>query len=147
MKRRRILGYAAGAAGAGVVAACSPQQGGGAVSGDLPTVRWRMATSWPQSLNTIYGGATTVCDRISALTDGRFTIDPYAAGEIVPRPPSPRCRPRRHRRMWSQRRLLLRGQKSGTRFWHHRSLWPQRATAKRLVLPRWWLRNDAQALC
>ncbi|MEL6816255.1 MAG: TRAP transporter substrate-binding protein [Cyanobacteria bacterium J06598_3] len=84
MKRRRILGYGAGAVGAATVAACSPQQGGGAVSGDLPRVNWKMATSWPPSLDTIYGGAQTICDRVSALTDGRFTIDPYAAGEIVP---------------------------------------------------------------
>ncbi len=43
-----------------------------------------MATSWPQALDTIYGGAQTVCDRVSAMTGGRFTIEPYAAGEIVP---------------------------------------------------------------
>ncbi|MEO1393530.1 MAG: TRAP transporter substrate-binding protein [Cyanobacteria bacterium J06634_5] len=84
MKRRRILGVGVGVASAGAIAACSPQQGGGAVSGDLPRVQWRMATSWPQSLDTIYGGAQTVCDRVSELTDGRFTIDPFASGEIVP---------------------------------------------------------------
>jgi len=43
-----------------------------------------MATSWPQALDTIYGGAQTISDRVSAMTNGRFTIDPYAAGEIVP---------------------------------------------------------------
>lgn len=84
MKRRRILGYSASALGTMALAACTQQQGGSAVSGDLPRVQWRMATSWPQSLDTIYGGAQTVCDRVSALTDGRFTIDPFAAGEIVP---------------------------------------------------------------
>ncbi|MGB3296594.1 MAG: TRAP transporter substrate-binding protein [Phormidesmis sp.] len=83
MKRRRILGYGVIAASTSAVSACT-QQGAGTASGDLPQVRWRMATSWPQSLDTIYGGAQTVCDRISALTNGRFTIDPYAAGEIVP---------------------------------------------------------------
>ncbi len=70
--------------GTATLAACTQQQGGGAVSGDLPRVQWRMATSWPQSLDTIFGGAQTVCDRVAALTDGRFTIDPFAAGEIVP---------------------------------------------------------------
>ncbi len=43
-----------------------------------------MATSWPKSLDTIYGGATTVCDRVAAMTGDRFTITPFAAGEIVP---------------------------------------------------------------
>ncbi len=97
MKRRRILGYGAiavgaSALGASALAACTPQQGSstatsagnGSGNGDLPKVQWRMATSWPQSLDTIYGGAKTICDRISVLTDGRFTIDPFAAGEIVP---------------------------------------------------------------
>jgi len=84
MKRRRVLGYGASAAGASALAACSQQQQGGAVSGDLPAVQWKMATSWPQSLDTIFGGAQTISDRVSALTDGRFTIEPYAAGEIVP---------------------------------------------------------------
>ncbi len=78
------MGYGASAAGASALVACSQQQGGGAVSGDLPRVQWKMATSWPQSLDTIYGGAQTISDRVSALTDGRFTIQPYAAGEIVP---------------------------------------------------------------
>jgi len=84
MKRRRILGYGASATGAAALVACTQEQGGGAVSGDLPRVSWKMATSWPQSLDTIYGGAQTISDRVSALTDGRFTITPYAAGEIVP---------------------------------------------------------------
>ncbi len=83
MKRRRILGYGAVSLGTTALSACS-QQASSTASGDLPRVQWRMATSWPQSLDTIYGGAQTVCDRISALTNGRFTIDPYAAGEIVP---------------------------------------------------------------
>ncbi len=47
-------------------------------------IRWRMATSWPKSLDTIYGGATTVADRVREMTDGRFDIRVYAAGEIVP---------------------------------------------------------------
>jgi TRAP-type mannitol/chloroaromatic compound transport system substrate-binding protein len=84
MKRRKILGYGTSAVGVGAIAACSTQQGGGAVSGDLPRVNWRMATSWPNSLDTIFGGAQRVCDRVSTLTDGRFTIDPFAAGELVP---------------------------------------------------------------
>lgn len=48
------------------------------------TIRWKMATSWPKSLDTIFGGAQTICDRVAAMTGGRFTITPYAAGEIVP---------------------------------------------------------------
>ncbi|MEM8716333.1 MAG: TRAP transporter substrate-binding protein [Cyanobacteria bacterium P01_G01_bin.4] len=91
MKRRKILNYAATATGLAVgAAACggnsttptTVQSDAGSPS--LPSVNWRMATSWPQSLDTIYGGAQTISDRVSEITDGRFTIEPYAAGEIVP---------------------------------------------------------------
>lgn len=43
-----------------------------------------MVTSWPKSLDTIFGGAETVCQRVREMTNGRFTITPFAAGEIVP---------------------------------------------------------------
>lgn len=86
MKRRKLINHAAlGAASAAALAACGPTATNqGASSGDLPQVRWKMATSWPKSLDTIFGGAQTICDRVSALTGGRFNITPYAAGEIVP---------------------------------------------------------------
>jgi TRAP-type mannitol/chloroaromatic compound transport system substrate-binding protein len=51
---------------------------------DLPTVQWQMATSWPPSLDTIFGGAQVLAERVSALTGGKFTITPRAAGEIAP---------------------------------------------------------------
>ena len=49
----------------------------------LPQIRWRMATSWPKSLDILFGGAERICDLVSAMTDGRFTITPYEAGEIA----------------------------------------------------------------
>ncbi len=48
------------------------------------TVEWQMATSWPESLDTIHGGALEVAARVSALTGGRFQIEVFQAGEIVP---------------------------------------------------------------
>lgn len=50
----------------------------------LPTVDWQMATSWPVSLDTIFGGAKYFADRVAALTDGKFKITPRAAGELAP---------------------------------------------------------------
>ncbi len=47
-------------------------------------IRWRMATSWPKSLDTIYGGAELIARRVNELTDGKFQIRVYAGGEIVP---------------------------------------------------------------
>jgi TRAP-type mannitol/chloroaromatic compound transport system substrate-binding protein len=90
MKRREIINYiAVGSGTAFGVAACGPgstptDAQSEAGSPALPSVEWRMATSWPQALDTIYGGAQAVSDRVKALTNGRFTIEPFAAGEIVP---------------------------------------------------------------
>ena len=49
-----------------------------------PEVEWEMGTSWPLSLDTIYGGAVDFAQRVSDMTGGRFTITPRAAGELVP---------------------------------------------------------------
>jgi TRAP-type mannitol/chloroaromatic compound transport system substrate-binding protein len=88
MQRRQLLrssGQAiAAAAGAGALSACTIRRAETSRSGGLPQVRWRMATSWPVSLDTIYGGATTICERVAAMSGGGFKIEPFAAGEIVP---------------------------------------------------------------
>lgn len=88
MQRRQLLrtsGQAlAAAAGAGALSACTIRRAEKTQSGGLPQVRWRMATSWPVSLDTIYGGAETICQRVEAMSGGSFTIEPFAAGEIVP---------------------------------------------------------------
>ena len=49
----------------------------------LPSIRWQMATSWPKSLDILFGGAERICSQVSAMTNGKFTITPYADGEIV----------------------------------------------------------------
>ncbi len=51
---------------------------------DVPPVKWRLASSFPKSLDTIYGGAETLAQRVAELTDGRFEIRVFAGGEIVP---------------------------------------------------------------
>jgi TRAP-type mannitol/chloroaromatic compound transport system substrate-binding protein len=43
-----------------------------------------MATSWPQSLDTIYGGAVVTAERVAAMTNGMFQITPRVAGELAP---------------------------------------------------------------
>ncbi|MDS4029367.1 MAG: TRAP transporter substrate-binding protein [Candidatus Contendobacter sp.] len=50
----------------------------------LPTLKWRLASSFPKSLDTIYGGAEVLAKRIAELTEGRFEIRVFAGGEIVP---------------------------------------------------------------
>jgi len=80
-----------GAVAAAGVAACQPGalpaaqvQQAVADNPSLPTINWQMATSWPISLDTIFGGAQVVAERVAALTNGKFTIDPRAAGELAP---------------------------------------------------------------
>lgn len=84
MKRRQLLrSSAVGAIATTTLAACrrSPS---GTSSGALPRIRWRMATSWQESLDTIYGGAKTISDRVSAMTGDRFQIQVSPGGEISP---------------------------------------------------------------
>lgn len=88
MKRRQlILGSAAtigtlGLGGCIRIRRAMPQ--GRTTDSSLPRVEWRMTTSWPKALDTIYGGADTICQRVVQMTDGRFRITPYSAGEISP---------------------------------------------------------------
>ncbi len=86
MKRRQLLSnLAIGATTTTLLAACNQTNNNSNLqSSSLPNIEWQMVTSWPKSLDTIFGGAQTVCDRVSAMTGGKFTIKPYAAGEIVP---------------------------------------------------------------
>ncbi len=50
----------------------------------LPKIDWQMATSWPPALDTIYGGAEVFAQRVTAMSGGKFTITPRAAGELAP---------------------------------------------------------------
>ncbi len=86
MNRRKFLQQGlAGVAGAGAVSAC----GGGSESGapavhTNQSVTWRLASSFPPGLDTIYGAAEFLAQRVEAMSEGRFRIRCYPAGEIVP---------------------------------------------------------------
>jgi TRAP-type mannitol/chloroaromatic compound transport system substrate-binding protein len=77
MQRRSFLKKAAAGVAAGAVAAP-------AIAQSQPTIQWRLAASWPKSLDTLYGGAELVARRVGEITDGKFQIRAFAAGEIVP---------------------------------------------------------------
>jgi TRAP-type mannitol/chloroaromatic compound transport system substrate-binding protein len=47
-------------------------------------VLWRLASSFPRGLDTLYGNAETLAARLDALSGGRFHVRCYPAGEIVP---------------------------------------------------------------
>ena len=48
------------------------------------TFNWRMTSSFPKSLDTLYGGNEQVAKRVGELTGGKFQLRTFAAGEIVP---------------------------------------------------------------
>ncbi len=77
MERRSFLKKAAAGVAAGAVAAP-------AIAQSQPPITWRMAASWPKSLDTLFGGADLVARRVGEITDGKFQIRTFAAGEIVP---------------------------------------------------------------
>jgi len=89
MNRRGFLGKAAAVAGGAALTACAPGEQaavGGESAGVItgPRVQWRMASSFPRSLDTLFGQTELIAERVSALTEGRFTIRTYPAGELVP---------------------------------------------------------------
>jgi TRAP-type mannitol/chloroaromatic compound transport system substrate-binding protein len=49
-----------------------------------PEVKWRLASSFPKSLDTIFGGADVIAKRVAAATNNKFQIQVFAGGEIVP---------------------------------------------------------------
>ena len=79
MKRRDFL--AAAGTGAAAAAAALPAP---AIAQGNPEIRWRCASSFPKSLDTIYGGGEQVARRVAEATEGRFQIRVFAGGEIVP---------------------------------------------------------------
>ena len=48
------------------------------------TVRWRLAHSFPRSLDTIYGTAETFAKLVSDMSGGKFIISIFSPGELVP---------------------------------------------------------------
>ncbi|MEO5691608.1 MAG: TRAP transporter substrate-binding protein [Usitatibacter sp.] len=79
MKRRKFI-TGAGAGMAGILATASAP----AIAQGMPEVKWRIASSFPKSLDTIFGAAEVMSKRVAACTGGKFQIQVFAAGEIVP---------------------------------------------------------------
>jgi TRAP-type mannitol/chloroaromatic compound transport system substrate-binding protein len=76
MERRSFVRGAglAGVLAAGVAPAAHAQA----------TIRWRMASSFPKSLDTIYGGGEVFAKKVSEMTGGKFQITVHAGGELMP---------------------------------------------------------------
>jgi len=78
--RRKFLSRSA-IAGVATAGLASP-----AIAQSLPEVRWRLTSGFPNNLDTIYGGAVVMADAVRAMTGGKFQIQVFQAGELVPGP-------------------------------------------------------------
>jgi TRAP-type mannitol/chloroaromatic compound transport system substrate-binding protein len=47
-------------------------------------IRWRLASSFPKSLDTIYGATEAFARKVGEMSGGKFTISVHAAGELMP---------------------------------------------------------------
>src|ERR1051325_5352648 len=76
MDRRSLIKNAgiAGVLAAGVAPAVHAQA----------AIRWRMASSFPKALDTIYGGGEVFAKAVKAKSGGKFEISVHAAGELMP---------------------------------------------------------------
>jgi TRAP-type mannitol/chloroaromatic compound transport system substrate-binding protein len=81
MERRKFIKNAgiAGILAAGV---------GPAIAADLPAIKWRLTSAFPKSLDTIFGGADVLSKRVKEITGGKFQIQVFAGGELVPGGPA-----------------------------------------------------------
>jgi TRAP-type mannitol/chloroaromatic compound transport system substrate-binding protein len=89
VNRRDFLGTAlAGAAAGALVTGCGPdagREGAGAPTVQAaPNVMWRCASSFPRGLDTLFGSAQRLSQYVENLTEGRFQVRVYPAGELVP---------------------------------------------------------------
>jgi TRAP-type mannitol/chloroaromatic compound transport system substrate-binding protein len=76
LKRRRFLqGAGLSVAAAGVAAP--------AIAQSMPDIRWRLTSSFPRQLDTIFGTAQTLSRYLAEATDNRFQIQTFPAGELV----------------------------------------------------------------
>jgi TRAP-type mannitol/chloroaromatic compound transport system substrate-binding protein len=47
-------------------------------------IRWRLASSFPKSLDTIFGAAEVFANQVKAMSGGKFEVSVHAAGELMP---------------------------------------------------------------
>lgn len=78
VNRRQALGAAAGAASAGAVGLAAP-----AIAQTMPTLNWRLTSSYPNSLEALFGTCHVFTKAVAEMSDQRFQIRVFAPGEIV----------------------------------------------------------------
>ena len=76
LTRRKALTALPVVAGAGIAAP--------AIAQNAPAIKWRLTSSFPKNIDIMWGTSASICRFVSEMTEGRFVIEPFAAGELVP---------------------------------------------------------------
>ncbi len=76
--QRRSFVHGAGIAGV-LAAGTAP-----AIVHAQTAIRWRLASSFPKALDTIYGAAEVFAKAVTTMSGGKFQISVHAAGELMP---------------------------------------------------------------
>ena len=82
MDRRKFIksaGLATAATAAAATSIAAP-----AIAQSAPELKWRLTSSFPKSLDTIYGAGVTFANYVTEATDNKFQIQVFAGGELVP---------------------------------------------------------------
>jgi TRAP-type mannitol/chloroaromatic compound transport system substrate-binding protein len=77
MQRRAFLKQTALGAAAGSAVLAAP-----AIAQEAPNLTWRLASDFPAESATLYAGATEVARHVAEVTDGRFNIEVFSAGQL-----------------------------------------------------------------
>ncbi|PWB39994.1 MAG: ABC transporter substrate-binding protein [Rhodocyclales bacterium] len=94
MERRSFLVKAGAVVAAAGVAACGKKEEPAQTAVPAPAapaivtggkeIRWRLASSFPKALDTIFGAADVFAKKVNEMSGGKFTISVHAGGEIMP---------------------------------------------------------------
>ena len=131
MKRRELFKMT----GIGAAAAALARP---AIAQSTPELRWRLTSSFPKSLDTLYGASEIFAKAVAQASDNKFQIQVFAAGEIVPGLAAADAVQSGHSRDVPHSIVLLLWKRSDVRIRHVGPVRAQRTNAKRLdVLRRW----------
>ncbi len=78
-RRKFIKGASTAGVAAAATAVAAP-----AIAQSMPELSWRLTSSFPKSLDTLYGAAETFSKTLAEITDNKFKVQVFAGGEIVP---------------------------------------------------------------
>ncbi|TNM66415.1 TRAP transporter substrate-binding protein [Aliirhizobium smilacinae] len=79
MNRRHFFRQAATAGAVAATALAAP-----AIAQESPKITWRMTSSFTKNTDILWAASTDIAASVKEASDGAFTINTFAAGEIVP---------------------------------------------------------------